>query len=109
MLLKHRGCGVYGVWAWWGVPHLCHAVLHQAQAPVSHVQTGALRCFILASYGWPMTAAYDGMDIQKLEASINDEFTKWQADKSPEVTDHLMALYNKAIEYYSAKNNMDKS
>lgn len=30
-------------------------------------------------------------------------------DKTDEIRDHLMALYNKAIEYYGAKSNMEKS
>ena len=55
------------------------------------------------------SAAYDGFEVDKLEASIQEQYTKWQADRSPEVTDHMMALYNKAIEYYGAKNNMEKS
>lgn len=54
-------------------------------------------------------AAYDGYEIEKLEISINEQFEKWQTERSEEMRNHLMALYNKAIEYYGAKSNMEKS
>lgn len=55
------------------------------------------------------SAQYDGLEVDKLEQSINEQYAKWQADKSPQVTDHMMALYNKAIEYWGAKGDMEKS
>lgn len=55
------------------------------------------------------SAVYDGLEEEKLEAQINETYEKWQQSRTPELMDHLMQLYNKAIEYYGTKNNMDKS
>lgn len=52
-------------------------------------------------------AAYDGLEVDKLISTITEWEGKFSSDKSQETMDHLMALYNKAIEYYGAKNNMD--
>ena len=56
------------------------------------------------------SAQYKNLEVEKLEQSINEQFEKWEADKTnQEVTNHLMALYNKAIEYWSAQGNLERS
>lgn len=54
-------------------------------------------------------AAYAGLEIDKLLGTITEWEVKLSQDRSQETEAHLMALYNKAIEYYSAKNDMDKA
>jgi hypothetical protein len=56
------------------------------------------------------SAQYKNLEVEKLEQSINEQFEKWEADKTnQEVTNHLMALYNKAIEYWGAQGNLERS
>ena len=56
------------------------------------------------------SAQYSGLEVDKLEQSINEQFQLWEADRSNEdITNHLMALYNKAIEYWGAQGNLERS
>ena len=56
------------------------------------------------------SAQYTGLEVDKLEQSISEQFQLWEADKSNEdTTNHLMALYNKAIEYWGAQGNLERS
>lgn len=54
-------------------------------------------------------AAFDGLEVDKLLGTIAEWEKKLHEQPSQENEAHLLALYNKAIEYYSATNNMEKS
>lgn len=56
-------------------------------------------------------AKFAKMDIDNLLGTIGDCEAKWAvtADKSGEAQEHLIALYNKAIEYYSGTENLEQS
>lgn len=54
-------------------------------------------------------SAYDGIEIDKLIGTIGEWESKLSVDRQAETASHLMALYNKVIEFYSAKNNEHES
>lgn len=54
-------------------------------------------------------AAFANIDIENLLNTIGEQEGKCATDKSKESSDHLMALYNKAIEFYSANEQLEQS
>lgn len=53
-------------------------------------------------------AAYDGFAIDNLLVAISEWEVKLKAERSAETFDHLQALYQKAIEFYSAQGKMEE-
>lgn len=54
-------------------------------------------------------AKFAKMDIDNLLGTIGECEAKWATDKSEEAQEHLIALYNKAIEFYSGTENIEQS